>query len=112
MRGRRLTRAGEGLSIEATFKAMRSGRIAAYSAALASEDAREGPRSFAAGFVLIGLGFALFLQGAPKAPAVGQTMLAQTETIFDPVWVWLFFGEDRRRSDGAGAGPSAAGGSS
>jgi crotonobetainyl-CoA hydratase len=42
-----LTRAGEGLSIEAMFKAMRSGRIAAYSAALASEDAREGPRAFA-----------------------------------------------------------------
>jgi crotonobetainyl-CoA hydratase len=42
-----LTRAGEGLSIEAMFKAMRSGRIPAYSAALASEDAREGPRAFA-----------------------------------------------------------------
>ena len=42
-----LTRAGEGLSIEATFEAMRSGRIPAYSAALASEDAREGPRAFA-----------------------------------------------------------------
>jgi len=42
-----LTRAGEGLPIEAMFKAMRAGRIAAYSAALASEDAREGPRAFA-----------------------------------------------------------------
>jgi drug/metabolite transporter (DMT)-like permease len=49
--------------------------------------------AFAAGFVLMGLGFALFLRGAPLVPAVGQTLLAQTETIFGPVWVWLAFGE-------------------
>jgi drug/metabolite transporter (DMT)-like permease len=49
--------------------------------------------AFAAGFVLMGLGFALFLRGAPFVPAVGQTVLAQTETIFGPVWVWLAFGE-------------------
>ncbi|MGO4872624.1 MAG: DMT family transporter [Roseiarcus sp.] len=49
--------------------------------------------AFAAGFVLMGLGFALFLRGAPSVPAVGQTLLAQTETIFGPVWVWLAFGE-------------------
>jgi drug/metabolite transporter (DMT)-like permease len=49
--------------------------------------------AFAAGFVLMGLGFALFLRGAPSTPAVGQTLLAQTETIFGPVWVWLAFGE-------------------
>jgi len=42
-----LARAGEGRSIEATFEAMRSGRVPAYSAAIASEDAREGPRAFA-----------------------------------------------------------------
>jgi crotonobetainyl-CoA hydratase len=41
-----LTRASEGLSIEAAFKAMRAGRIPAYSTVLASEDAREGPRAF------------------------------------------------------------------
>jgi crotonobetainyl-CoA hydratase len=41
-----LARAGEGLSIEATFEAMRSGRVPAYSAAIASDDAREGPRAF------------------------------------------------------------------
>ena len=35
----------------------------------------------------------LFLRGAPAVPAVGQTMLAQTETIFGPIWVWLLFGE-------------------
>jgi drug/metabolite transporter (DMT)-like permease len=83
--------------------------------------------AFAAGFLLIGLGFALFLRGAPKVPAVGQTMLAQTETIFGPVWVWLLFGETPAATTLlggavilaavaamalAGAGPSAAGGSS
>ncbi len=49
--------------------------------------------AFAAGFVLMGLGFTLFLRGAPSVPAVGQTWLAQTETIFGPVWVWLAFAE-------------------
>ena len=49
--------------------------------------------AFLAGFVLMGLGFALFLRGAPSVPAVGQTLLAQTETIFGPLWVWLAFGE-------------------
>ncbi len=53
----------------------------------------EALSAFAAGFVLMGLGFALFLRGAPSVPAVGQTLLAQTETIFGPVWVWLAFGE-------------------
>jgi len=30
---------------------------------------------------------------APAVPAAGQTVLAQTETIFGPIWVWLAFGE-------------------
>lgn len=42
-----LVRAGEGLSVQETFAAMRSGRVAAYDAMLASEDALEGPRAFA-----------------------------------------------------------------
>jgi drug/metabolite transporter, DME family len=49
--------------------------------------------AFAAGFLVMGLGFALFLRGAPHVPAAGQTVLAQTETIFGPIWVWLAFGE-------------------
>jgi drug/metabolite transporter, DME family len=49
--------------------------------------------AFAAGFLVMGLGLALFLRGAPHVPAAGQTVLAQTETIFGPVWVWLAFGE-------------------
>ena len=53
----------------------------------------EAAAAFAAGFLLMGLGFTCFLRGAPAVPAAGQTVLAQTETIFGPVWVWLAFGE-------------------
>ena len=49
--------------------------------------------AFAGGFLAMGVGFALFLRGAPHVPAAGQTVLAQTETVFGPVWVWLAFGE-------------------
>jgi drug/metabolite transporter (DMT)-like permease len=49
--------------------------------------------AFAAGFLVMGLGFALFLRGAPHVPAAAQTVLAQTETIFGPIWVWMAFGE-------------------
>ncbi len=49
--------------------------------------------AFGAGFLVMGLGFTLFLRGAPHVPAAGQTVLAQTETIFGPIWVWLAFGE-------------------
>lgn len=49
--------------------------------------------AFAAGVIAMGVGFALFLRGAPKVPAAAQTVLAQTETIFGPIWVWLAFDE-------------------
>ncbi|WP_158554767.1 DMT family transporter [Methylovirgula sp. 4M-Z18] len=49
--------------------------------------------AFAAGFIVMGLGFRFFLRGAQHVPAVGQTVLAQTETVFGPIWVWLIFGE-------------------
>jgi DME family drug/metabolite transporter len=49
--------------------------------------------AFGAGFLVMGVGFMLFLRGAPHVPAAGQTVLAQTETIFGPIWVWLAFGE-------------------
>jgi drug/metabolite transporter (DMT)-like permease len=49
--------------------------------------------AFANGFIFMGLGFALFVRGAPDLPAAGQTVLAQTETIFGPIWVWLLFAE-------------------
>jgi drug/metabolite transporter (DMT)-like permease len=53
---------------------------------------------FAAGFLIMGLGFTLFLRGAPAVPAVGQAVLAQTETVFGPLWPWLVFGETPARS--------------
>ena len=49
--------------------------------------------AFAGGLLAMGVGFALFLRGAPHVPAAGQTLLAQTETIFGPIWVWLAFDE-------------------
>jgi drug/metabolite transporter (DMT)-like permease len=49
--------------------------------------------ALAGGLLPMGLGFACFLRGAPRVPAAAQTVLAQTETIFGPVWVWLVFGE-------------------
>ena len=49
--------------------------------------------ALAGGLLPMGLGFACFLRGAPHVPAAAQTVLAQTETIFGPVWVWLAFGE-------------------
>ncbi len=42
-----ITRATEGLSVEACYALMRSGELKAYEKMLASEDAREGPRAFA-----------------------------------------------------------------
>ena len=53
----------------------------------------EALAAFAGGFLAMGVGFALFLRGAPHVPAAGQTVLAQTETVFGPIWVWLAFGE-------------------
>jgi DME family drug/metabolite transporter len=58
--------------------------------------------AFAAGFVLMGLGFGLFLRGAPHVPVVGQMVLSQTETVFGPLWVWLAFGERPANSTLAG----------
>jgi drug/metabolite transporter (DMT)-like permease len=49
--------------------------------------------ALAGGLLPMGLGFACYLRGAPRVPAAAQTVLAQTETIFGPVWVWLAFGE-------------------
>jgi drug/metabolite transporter (DMT)-like permease len=49
--------------------------------------------ALAGGLLPMGLGFACFLRGAPRVPAAAQTVLAQTETIFGPIWVWLAFGE-------------------
>jgi drug/metabolite transporter (DMT)-like permease len=75
------------------FSALAAAGVAFGEGAALAPPLMEALCAFAAGFVLMGLGFALFLRGAPNVPAVGQTLLAQTETIFGPVWVWLAFGE-------------------
>lgn len=45
------------------------------------------------GAVLIGLGTILFNRASRVVPAVGLTVLAQTETVFAPLWVYLIFAE-------------------
>eukprot|EP01037_Dinobryon_pediforme_P009528 gene9528-9604_t len=54
---------------------------------------KEAGAAFANGFVTMGLGFYLFQRGAPRIPAVSQTLLAQTETLAGPIWVWLLLNE-------------------
>jgi drug/metabolite transporter (DMT)-like permease len=45
------------------------------------------------GAVFIGIGVACFNAAASQIPAVGLTVLAQTETILSPVWAFLILGE-------------------
>lgn len=48
---------------------------------------------FTHGFLLNGVGSTLFVYGARHVPAAQMTILAQTETICGPLWVWLLLGE-------------------
>lgn len=43
--------------------------------------------------VSLGLGMALFTQGARIIPAAFAALLSTSETILGPLWVWLFIGE-------------------
>jgi DME family drug/metabolite transporter len=45
------------------------------------------------GAVFIGVGIYLFNLASPHVPAVGLTVLAQTEIVLAPVWVYLVFSE-------------------
>ena len=45
------------------------------------------------GAVFIGIGVACFNAAASQIPAVGLTVLAQTETILSPVWAYLILNE-------------------
>lgn len=45
------------------------------------------------GAVFIGIGIPLFNRAAPRVPAVGLVVLAQTETVLSPIWAWLIIGE-------------------
>lgn len=48
---------------------------------------------FLHGFVLNGVGSTLYVHGARHVRAAEMTVLAQTETIGGPFWVWLVLGE-------------------
>jgi drug/metabolite transporter (DMT)-like permease len=43
--------------------------------------------------ISMGLGMALFTQGARLIPSAFAALLGTAETILGPVWVWLFLGE-------------------
>jgi drug/metabolite transporter, DME family len=45
------------------------------------------------GAVFIGIGVACFNAASLQVPAVGLTVLAQTETILSPIWAYLILGE-------------------
>ena len=59
---------------------------------------------FVHGFLFMGVGMMLFVRSAPAVPAAEMTILAQTETIFGPLWVWLAFGEVPLRTTMLGGG--------
>lgn len=59
---------------------------------------------FVHGFVFMGVGMMLFVRSADTVPAAEMTILAQTETIFGPLWVWLVFGEVPLRTTLMGGG--------
>jgi drug/metabolite transporter (DMT)-like permease len=46
-----------------------------------------------AGFVLIGFGLPLFNLGHRSVPTAQISLLAMTEVVLSPVWVWIWPGE-------------------
>ena len=47
----------------------------------------------AMGFLQIGLGFVFYIWGARRLSAAEAALLALTEVVFGPLWVWLVFRE-------------------
>jgi drug/metabolite transporter (DMT)-like permease len=45
------------------------------------------------GLAPLSIGTILYQKGAPFVPAVGLAVLSQTESVFGPLWVWIFIGE-------------------
>jgi drug/metabolite transporter (DMT)-like permease len=45
------------------------------------------------GLVQLGLGMTLFTYGSKTVPAAELALLAMTEVVLGPVWVWLVLGE-------------------
>lgn len=57
---------------------------------------------FVHGAVLIGFGTILFNRASRAVPAAGTTVLAQAETVFAPLWVYLFLAETPKATSLAG----------
>lgn len=49
--------------------------------------------SLAMGVFQLGLALVLFTMGSWTVPAADMTLLAMTEVVLAPFWVWLVFGE-------------------
>ena len=47
----------------------------------------------AMGFLQIGLGFVFYIWGARRLTAAEAALLALTEVVFGPIWVWLVYAE-------------------
>lgn len=47
----------------------------------------------ALGIGALGLGLVLYTLGSRHVPAAESTLLAMTEVVLSPIWVWLIFGE-------------------
>jgi drug/metabolite transporter, DME family len=52
----------------------------------------------AAGFVLLGVGMALFTAGSRVVPAAELGLLSMVEVMLAPVWAWVFLGEQASRN--------------
>ncbi len=52
----------------------------------------------AAGFVLLGIGMALFTAGSRVVPAAELGLLSMVEVMLAPVWAWVFLGEQASRN--------------
>ncbi len=50
----------------------------------------------AMGAIQIGVGMVLFTLGSRHVPAAELTLLALTEVVLGPIWVWLWIGEEPR----------------
>jgi drug/metabolite transporter (DMT)-like permease len=55
--------------------------------------ARDVLISLALGVFQVGLGLAAYTTGSRVVPAAELALLAMTEVLLAPLWVWLFFGE-------------------
>jgi drug/metabolite transporter (DMT)-like permease len=53
----------------------------------------DGAIAVALGVGSVGLGLVLYTLGSRRVPAAESTLLAMTEVVLSPIWVWVLFGE-------------------